>query len=81
MAILVYGVIFYGHEVNDYSPPFLGLGVPDWIGILGVGSGILLMLYRRIVAPAFFREPRYVAGQHFEVVTAEEEFAPTDSML
>jgi amino acid transporter len=81
MGILGYGAYFYGKAANDYSPPLLGLGVPDWIGILGVGSGILLMLYRRMVAPAFFHEPRYVAGQHFEVVTAEEEFARTDSML
>jgi amino acid transporter len=81
MAILVYGVIFYGHSVNDYSPPLLGIGVPDWIGILGVGGGIILMLWRRAVAPKFFSEPRYVAGQHFDVVTAEEEFAPADSML
>jgi amino acid transporter len=81
MAILVYGAIFYGHAINDYSPPLLGLGVPDWIGILGIASGVGLMLWRRLTAPKFFREPRYVAGQHFEVVTAEQDFAPTDSML
>src|SRR6202008_593750 len=45
MGILVRGVIFYGHAVNDYSPPLLGLGVPVWIGILGVGSGVILMLF------------------------------------
>jgi amino acid transporter len=81
MIVLVYGAIFYGHEINDYSPPLLGLGVPDWIGIVGVGGGILLMLWRRAVAPAFFQEPRYVAGETFTVVTAEKEFAPADSML
>jgi amino acid transporter len=81
MGILGYGAYFYGKAANDYSPPFLGLGVPDWIGILGIASGVGLMLWRRVTAPKFFREPRYVAGQHFEVVTAEEDFAPTDSML
>ena len=81
MGILGYGAYFYGKAANDYSPPFLGLGVPDWIGILGIVSGVGLMIYRRIVAPRFFQEPRYVAGQHFEVVTAESEFAPTDSLL
>ena len=64
MGILVRGAIYYGHEINDYSPPFLGLGVPDWIGILGVGSGIVLMLIRRVQAPAFFRERRMVYGDH-----------------
>ena len=81
MAILVYGAIFYGHVVNDYSPPLLHLGVPDWIGIIGVGSGIGFMLWRRAIAPRFFREPRYVAGDEFEVVTAEAEFDPASSML
>jgi amino acid transporter len=82
MGVLVRGVIYYGHEINDYSPPFLGLGVPDWIGILGVGSGVVLMLLRRVTAPAFFqRERRMVAGDPIEVVTPEAEFAPADSML
>jgi amino acid transporter len=81
MGILGYGAYFYGKAANDYSPPFLGLGVPDWIGILGVASGVGLMLWRRVTAPKFFQEPRYVAGQHFEVVTAEQDFAPTDSLL
>ena len=81
MGILVRGAIYYGHEINDYSPPFLGLGVPDWIGILGVGSGIVLMLIQRVRAPAFFRERRLVAGDKIEVVTPEAEFAPAESLL
>jgi amino acid transporter len=81
MGVLVRGTIYYGHEINDYSPPFLGLGVPDWIGILGVGSGIVFMLWRRAVAPRFFQERRVKAGDTFEVVTAEAEFDPASSML
>ena len=81
MGILVRGAIYYGHRINDSSPPFLGLGVPDWIGILGVGSGIVLMLIRRVQAPAFFRERRMVYGDQIEVVTPEAEFAPVDSLL
>jgi amino acid transporter len=82
MLILVRGAIFYGHEINDYSKPFLGLGVPDWIGILGIGSGIILMLVQRYRAPAFFqREKRLVYGDPIETVTPEAEFAPADSML
>ena len=45
MVILVKAVVTYADPANDSSAPFLGLGVPVWIGILGVGSGILLMLY------------------------------------
>ncbi|HEY5428462.1 MAG TPA: APC family permease [Solirubrobacteraceae bacterium] len=82
MGILVRGAIYYGHEINDYSSPFLGLGVPDWIGILGIGSGIVLMLIQRVRAPGFFRrERRLVAGDPIEVVTPEAEFAPVESML
>jgi amino acid transporter len=82
MLILVRGAIFYGHAVNDYSPPFLGLGVPDWIGILGIGSGIILMLIQRRRAPGFFRrEKRMVYGDEIEVVTPEAAFAPAESML
>jgi hypothetical protein len=82
MLILVRGAIFYGHVINDYSSPFLGLGVPDWIGILGIGSGIILMLVQRRRAPGFFRrEKRLVYGDKIETVTPEAEFAPADSML
>jgi amino acid transporter len=81
MVILVRGAIFYGHSINDYSKPFLGLGVPDWIGILGIGSGIILMLVQRRRAPHFFREKRLVFGDKIETVTPEAEFAPADSML
>ncbi|HTU98380.1 MAG TPA: APC family permease [Solirubrobacteraceae bacterium] len=82
MGILVRGAIFYGHEVNDYSPPFLKLGVPDWIGILGLGSGIILMLVQKRRAPGFWkREKRLVYGDPIEVVTPEADFAPADSML
>ncbi len=81
MGILGYGLYFYGKSVNDYSPPFLGLGVPDWIAVLGVGGGVILVLVRRVQAPAFFREPRQKFGDKIVTVTSEEEFAPADSML
>lgn len=82
MGIFVKGFVFYGHSINDSSPPFLGLGVPDWIGILGIAGGVVLMLIRRATSPEFFRrERRLVAGDPIEVVTPEAEFAPADSML
>jgi amino acid transporter len=82
MGIMVKAVTYYGNADNDSSGAFLGMGVPVWIGILGLGSGILVLLYRRATAPAFFRnEKRVVFGDKIEVVTPEAEFAPTDSML
>ena len=80
-VIFVKGMIYYGHAANDYSKPLLGLGVPDWIGILGIGSGVVFMLVTRVKSPRFFREPRLVAGERFETVTPEAAFAPADSML
>jgi amino acid transporter len=82
MGIFVKGFIYYGHSANDVSSPLLGLGVPDWIGMLGIIGGIVLMLIRRRVSPGFFRrEKRLVYGDPIEVVTPEAEFAPADSML
>jgi amino acid transporter len=81
MGIFVKGMAYYGHSANDSSPPFLGLGVPDWIGILGIASGVVFMLIGRVRAPRFFREPRLVYGDKIETVTPEAEFAPADSML
>jgi amino acid transporter len=80
--VFIRGFIYYGHAANDSSPPFLGLGVPDWIGLFGIVSGVVLMLVRRATAPGFFkRERRMVYGDKIEVVTPEAEFAPADSML
>jgi amino acid transporter len=81
MGVLGYGLYYYGKASNDSSPPFLGLGVPDWIAILGVGGGVILVIVRRFQAPAFFREPRQQYGDTIETVTREDEFAPADSML
>ena len=82
MGIFVRGFIYYGHAVNDTSPPLLGLGVPDWIGMFGIGSGIVLMLIARHYRPGFFqRERRLVAGDPIETVTPETDFAPASSML
>src|SRR5579872_4477929 len=81
VGIFVKGIIYYGHAANDTSPPFLGLGVPDWIAIIGIGSGVVLMFVRRLTAPQFFRERRLVAGDPIETVTPESAFAPAEQML
>jgi amino acid transporter len=82
MFVFIRGFVYYGHAANDSSPPFLGLGVPDWIGLFGIASGVILMLVRRATSPGFFRrERRMVFGDRIETVTPEAEFAPADSML
>lgn len=81
MGIFVKGIIYYGHAANDVSKPLLGLGVPDWIAILGIGSGIVLSAGGRLARRRFFAERRLVAGDHIETVTPEAAFAPADSML
>ena len=55
--------------------------MPDWILILGVAGGVILVLVRRVQAPAFFQSPRQKYGDTIETVTREDEFAPADSML
>jgi amino acid transporter len=82
MGIFVYGFTFYAKASNDSSPPLLGLGVPDWIGIVGIVGGIVLMLISRRTMPAFFKnERRMVAGDDIEVVTPEADFVAPDSMM
>ena len=83
MGILVKAVTYYGNAANTSSPGFLGIGVPVWIGILGLLSGLVFMLYRKATAPTFFRRERktLVYGDEIKVVTPEAEFAPADSML
>jgi hypothetical protein len=82
MGIIVKGVTYYSDSANDSSPPLFGIGIPVWIGILGIGGGVVLMLIRRATSPGFFeRERRMVAGDPIETVTPEAEFAPADSML
>jgi amino acid transporter len=83
MVILIKGLIYYGDPANDTSNPFLGLGVPDWIGILGLVSGLVLLGLSRWKYPQFYlrEKRRQVFGDKIEVVTPEAQFAPADSML
>ncbi|HEY6398313.1 MAG TPA: APC family permease, partial [Solirubrobacteraceae bacterium] len=75
MAILIKGFIYYGHSANDSSPPFLGLGVPDWIAILGFALGGTLLLISRRYKPDFYRnEKRMVYGDKIVPVTPEAGF-------
>ena len=56
--------------------------MPDWIAILGLAIGIVLMFLSRAKLPYFWRnEKRMVWGDKIEVITPEAEFAPADSLL
>jgi amino acid transporter len=67
LGIFIKAMIFYGHQVNNYSPNALGIGLPDVIGIGGIILGIILMIWCQIRSPAFFRRRPEVADP--EVLT------------
>lgn len=62
IGILVRVAVYYGHRANDASKPLLRLGVPDWVGVLGVARGVGLMFARRIYGSRYFGERPQVAG-------------------
>jgi hypothetical protein len=53
--IFVKATIFYGHQVNNYSPNILGVGLPVFIGYAGLLVGIVLMIITNVALPEFFR--------------------------
>lgn len=67
--VFVEATIFYGHKVNVYSKPILGITLPIWMGIGGLIVGVILMLISRrwfgeyfarkteVVQPGLFEEP------------------------
>jgi amino acid transporter len=61
LGIFIKAMIFYGHQVNNYSPNAFGLGLPDVIGIIGILAGVVLMLVTQARMPAFFRRKPEVA--------------------
>ena len=54
-GIFAKAAIFYGHSVNDYSKPVLGISVPIIIGIGGILIGFVFMAMQWAVRPDFFR--------------------------
>jgi len=54
-GIFIKAAIFYGHSVNDYSKPVLGISVPIIIGIGGLLLGFVFMAAQWAVRPDFFR--------------------------
>jgi amino acid transporter len=58
--IFIRATVFYGHEINNYSPDILGVGLPVFIGYAGLLLGIILMLVTQLSLPEFFRRKREV---------------------
>jgi hypothetical protein len=64
--IFARGMVYYADPNNVSSQLIWGLGIPDWIVILLVASGVVFMLVARVKLPDFFRrERRLVAGEPF----------------
>jgi amino acid transporter len=61
LGIFIKAMIFYGHQVNNYSPNAFGLGLPDVIGIGGIMLGVVLMFVTQTQLPAFFKRKPEVA--------------------
>ena len=56
-GVIFYGVLYkavtyYGHKVNAEGKQYLGLTLPLWLGAVGMGVGLVVMLISR----PFFRE-------------------------
>jgi hypothetical protein len=73
----VRGVFYYANPENVESEFSWGLGIPNWIVLILVLSGIIFMLVARAKLPYFFRrERRSVAGDLITTTTSEARFAP-----
>jgi amino acid transporter len=63
-VIFARGMFYYSDSKNVASQLIWGIGIPDWIVILLVGSGAVSLLVARVKLPDFFRnERRSVAGE------------------
>jgi amino acid transporter len=48
----IYAITYYGHKSHAEGKQYLGLTLPLWLGLVGLGIGVVLM----IVSRPFFRE-------------------------
>lgn len=71
-VIFARGMVFYADSNNVSSQLIWGLGIPDWIVLLLVVVGVVLMLIARVKLADFFRrERRLVAGEPFATTSVE----------
>ena len=70
-VVFVRGMVYYADRNHVSSQLIWGLGIPDWIVILLIVVGVVLMLVARVKLPDFFRrERRLVAGEPFPTAGA-----------
>jgi amino acid transporter len=66
------GMVYYARSENVQSKLLWGLGLPDWIVILFMFFGVVVMLVARAALPGFFsRERRLVAGEPHAVAAQQ----------
>jgi amino acid transporter len=61
LAVFVIGMIYYGHQINNYSKNVFGLGLPDVIAIGLIIIGLLLGVIFHFTLPEFYRRKPEVA--------------------
>jgi amino acid transporter len=53
-AIGIYAMVHYGHKANAEGKEYLGLTLPLWLGAVGMGVGVALMIVSRFYFRPFF---------------------------
>ncbi|MBV8863197.1 MAG: APC family permease [Mycobacterium sp.] len=75
-VVFARGMVYYTDRKHVSSQLIGGLGIPDWIVILLIVSGVGVMLVARVKLPDFFRrERRVVAGEPFPTASVQADGA------
>ena len=61
MGVFIIGMIYYGHQKNNYSKDILGLGLPDVIAIGLIIIGLVLGVIFHFTLPKFYSRKPEVA--------------------
>jgi hypothetical protein len=73
VAIKAYG--YYNTSGNNYSPPFLGIEVPIFVGVGGLILGVILMLASWPFFTGFFQRRPFEAADP-AVLEADANYQP-----
>ena len=50
----IYAITYYGHKSHAEGKQYLGLTLPLWLGLVGLGIGVVLMIVSRPFFCEFF---------------------------